>query len=361
MQFLLFVVIYRLKISTVFPKTSKYKLDIGQNKNMLGTNTTINQPPEHPSIMIGMIDAKVIFRILKWEHQWRKDLQLQIPPDTSNALFENEYTLVSALKTLGLFVSSLPSLFAHTFLAKKESHLLDRVADGIITGGCFQGLLITRAASEMLKYFCKYDPPNDPSVLFDVITTGAMILALALNDNKNGSNFYILSLEALCTVCGIDDRYGRASMYMVNTSHRDLTIQHFIFQIGYKALIEKSLPFDGIVKIDYFVHLAGIIPAGHFARYNLTTAVVDQSPTLYRENHGARALIITHADYNLMPEATYDLELLKKLALCEYTEDYVFNETISRQNQSVLPHTDVSVAAALADNDVAEQLILRPH
>lgn len=270
------------------------------------------------------LNAKIIYRSLLWEQAWKKQQYQDDETPVINVPDTNQTSKSTVLKKMGLFASSLINTMANK---SAQMSLLHRASLYMLLRGNDQRLMITSMGSAMLRHYCEEENPDNPSIIFDMIIVGTMVLTLAVDDalddlkgQSPDDHLYPVALSVICDSCELHRRYASPQQYAHESSLVNHVVQYLILQLGYRVLIEKSLPFNAALALDYFSQLSSIFPIKRFDRYQLKAVNHDAI------NHGA-CLNWSGNDVSvsLAFGDVYQLWMLRKCASDDLPEDQVFN------------------------------------
>lgn len=296
------------------------------------SNVSLTEPQQGESAIAGQdytedmslheINAKIIYRLFVWECESKQhDHELVV----CEAPASNTPAKFPYLKKLSLFASTvLQAVPAVSSSSAQVENILTLASQKILLPGNGQRLMITSIGSDMLRHHCKDDNPRDPSVLFDAIVVGTMVLTLAVDDAVDDlkgesaiGHLYPVTLDNICELCEINRRYAAPQSYLSESPLLNHVVQYLILQLGYLVLIDKSLPFNAELALEFFSGLTRDFPVSRFDKYKL--GPVDVSPTDKWINYSG-----VDVAAKLLDGEIYDLRLLRKCATDGVSEEKVF-------------------------------------
>lgn len=175
---------------------------------------------------VGLNEAIWVTKVLEWDTAHPASLEIA---DQSKAQDGVISMVTSYLSTTSSKKSVLDNTLDIENFYNKESN--------------FHGQL-SSAALAMLEMYCEHDNRDNPGILYDIIVAGTLILSKALYDylfpNGNHSRLYPIGMNTLVS----PDFAGVFPFWINPVGDRDRVIREVILSAGYKALIEKSIPFD---------------------------------------------------------------------------------------------------------------------
>lgn len=267
-------------------------------------------------------NARIIYRLLSWEYDWQKRSVREASLDQP---INNQQSKPSLIASLSLFANKIVENIANKPAIAATDHFLEQVIRHILLSGSSQRLVITAMGSEMLRHFCREDNAKNPSILFDAILVGTMVLTLAVDDAVDDTkgkaatgHLYPVTLENICDICELHRRYAVPQQYDTDSELLNHILQYLILQLGYRVLVQKTLPFKAELALEFFSGLTNIFPVERFGRYQLSAVECDFTDK-YLNWHG------NDLSEHLTQGDVYELWMLKKCISDGLSEEQIFD------------------------------------